>query len=306
MIHNVSPRNAHGWFAALALFFACLLDATAASARDKITWAIYDVPPSYIVRGTPTPDTLGDGISDRLLGLLIKALPEYDHEIVLMTMPRALTEMRAGSQVCLVNAVRTPERVRVAYSTPLLITPAPQLVLSARLLDQHPTWQRGVSLATMIANPNLNGQYIAGRSFGDKLDAIVQSPANIAMKPNSGATASNALKMVALGRADYTIEYPQLLTYLAKTNEVPADLTTVPLLDANPFLEGHVLCARTAWGLAATRRIDGALQQLAATPAYRLALERWLPKDELRRHQGDYDRYYATRASKRFCHADCP
>src|SRR5438128_551349 len=67
MAHAFIRRNLCLRLASLALIAASLMPASAASAREKITWAIYDLPPSYIVHGTPSPGTLGDGISDRML-----------------------------------------------------------------------------------------------------------------------------------------------------------------------------------------------------------------------------------------------
>ena len=270
-------------------------------------WAIYDLAPSYFVRGTPTVATLGEGIADQLLGLLIRSMPDYQHELVLMNMPRVMAEMQAGKPICVVNAVRSPERAQLAYSTPLLITPAPQLVLSTRLLERHPEWKGGVSLAALTRDPELHGQFQVGRSFGDKLDAILRAESNVGMKPNSGASAANALRMISMGRADYTIEYPILVALRIREKEVSPDVVTLPILDADPFLEGVVLCTRTAWGLDAMRRIDRELQQHAATPEYQQALARWLSKQELSQHQLDYERFYQRRARTRYCTAaSCP
>jgi uncharacterized protein (TIGR02285 family) len=276
-----------------------------ANAHQQITWAMYDLAPSYIVRGTPTVDTLGDGIADRLLGMLIKALPEYDHQIALMTMPRILLEMQADKPVCSVNVLRSPERERVAYFTPLLLTPAPQLILSVHLLKQHPEWKNGVSLATLVNDKVLKGQYLAGRSFGDKLDGIIQSSSNVSMKSNSGATGSNALKMISIGRADYTIEYPELLTVLLRNGEELGNLTAIPILDTNQFVEGYVMCSRNSAGLDVIRRIDAILKEHAASREYQLALENWLQPDEARRHRRDYAHFYKTRASTLYCETDC-
>lgn len=292
-------------FALLAGIAVLLSLSKSASANEPITWAIYDLAPTYVIHGTPSVDTLGDGIGDRLLGILIKALPEYDHEIVVMGVPRMMIEMKTEKRVCAVNVLRSPEREKSAYFTPLLITPAPQLVLSTRLLGQHPEWKNGVSLLTLVNDRNLTGQYLAGRSFGDKLDAIIRSPSNVNLKPNGGVTAANALKMIAIGRADYTIEYPQLLTLLVRQEQMFDSLTTIPILDANQFVEGYVMCSRNNAGLEAIRRIDAIIKEHAASKEYRLALDHWLSPDELQRHRRDYARFYKMRAATRFCEDDC-
>ena len=288
--------------------FVCAAFAAAgwASAGEPLTWAIYDLAPSYIVEGTPTPGDLGKGIGDTLLRMLIKSMPEYEHKVVLMTMPRIMAEMQAGRPICMVNALRSPERSKLAYSTPLLLTPAPQLVLKAGLLARHPAWKSGVSLAELTTDARLQGQYQTGRSFGEKIDAVVHAPGNVGLKANSGATAANSLRMIDIGRADYTIEYPVLVALRAQRGEVSDELTSVPLLDADPFVEGYAMCTRSDWGKAVLRRIDSELQAHATTREYQSALAHWLSKSELKLHQHDYERFYQTRANTRFCQADCP
>jgi len=291
---------------ATVLFSIGLYQPGIASEPQSITWAVYDMAPSYFVPRTPDYKNLGDGIGDNLLKLLIEALPEYDHKFSLMTMPRVMIEMQANKPLCVLNVQLTPERAQVAYSTPLLITPGPELVLRRQLLSQHPQWKNGVSLAALSHDPTLNGQYQAGRSFGEKLDEIVKSATNFNLKLNGSASAINALRMIDLGRSDYTIEYPQLVKLGIEKKEISDNVTTVPILDANPFVDSYVLCTRSDWGLSTMRRIDAELRRLASKPEYRHALEKWLQKDELQVHKNEYERFYRTRAKTFFCDPTCP
>ena len=272
----------------------------------SITWAVYDMAPSYFVSRTPNHETLGDGIGDNLLKLLVQALPEYDHKFSLMTMPRVMAEMQMNKPLCVLNVQLTPDRAKAAYSTPLLITPGPQLVLNKKLLSAHPDWKTGVSLSALSRDAALHGQYQAGRSFGVQLDEIVRSPANVGLKSNSSANAINALRMLDRKRSDYTIEYPQLVELGVQNQDISADITTVPIIEANAFIDSYVLCTRSAWGLVTMQRIDAQLRQLAAKQQYRHALEKWLPKDELRVHRNDYERFYHMRATTLFCDPTCP
>jgi uncharacterized protein (TIGR02285 family) len=291
---------------ATVLFSIGLCQPVSASEPDSITWAVYDMAPSYFVPRTPDYKKLGDGIGDNLLKLLIGALPEYDHKFSLMTMPRVMIEMQANNPLCVLNVQLTPERAKVAYSTPLLITPGPELVLRRQLLRQHPQWKSGVSLSALSHDPTLNGQYQAGRSFGAKLDEIVRSATNLNLKLNGSASAINALRMIDLGRSDYTIEYPELVKLGIQNKDISDNVTTVPILEANPFVDSYVLCTRSDWGLTTMRRIDAALHRLASKPEYRRSLEKWLQKDELQVHKNEYERFYRTRAKNLFCDPTCP
>ncbi|MYM41077.1 TIGR02285 family protein [Duganella qianjiadongensis] len=295
----------YGGLSAVVFALGCA-QASLAGEAQSISWAIYDLAPSYFVSSAPTYETLGDGIGDNLLKLLVQALPEYEHKFSVMTMPRIMAEMKADKPLCVLNVQLTPERAKIAYATPLLKTPGPQLVLSKQLLARHPEWKNGVSLAAISADPALRGQYQIERAYGENLNKILQSPANVGLKPNSSASASNALRMIEHRRADYTIEYPELLEWSVKRRDIPDSLTSLPILEAAPFLDSYVLCTRSEWGAATTQRIDAELRKLAATPAYRQALERWLPKDELRVHKYEYQQFYRNRAKTLACDPACP
>ena len=290
------------------LGIASALPAQAQSPSGKnISWAIYDLPPSYIVQPPGSPNKLGDGIGDKILGMLMKEMPDYQHTIVLMTVPRIFAEMQAGKPVCVINVRRSAERDQLAWSTPLLTTPSTQLVLKQAELNRHPEWKNGVSLKKISSDASLHGLYQSQRSFGDKVDAILHDPANVGLKENSSASATNALKMVAMGRISYTIEYPQLIALRIRTGELPSDMTTVPILEAESYVEGHAMCTRNAWGLTVMRRIDASVQKLAATREYQAALDSWLPRNELQRHQRGYETFYQTRAKTSYCQANsCP
>ena len=273
---------------------------------EHITWAVLDLPPVYILADEPSVENLGEGVSDRILRMVIQAMPDYEHQIVRMNLPRALLEMRNGAPLCMMNVQRSPERDAVSYSTPLLMAPSLSIVLRDDVLRSHPGWRDGVSLHDLIRDRALHGIYLAGRSFGPALDAIIQSQDNVGLKPNSGATGANLLKMIAIGRADYSLDYPAMLAYLSRGSDLSRHLVSLPITESPPYVEGHVLCTRNAWGEAAVRRIDGVLRDLAGTKDYREALYRWLPADELRRDRKALDRFFDQRASKLYCSPDCP
>jgi uncharacterized protein (TIGR02285 family) len=292
--------------AAACLLAVCAYATSADDDKPPLTWAVVDLPPVYILADQPSVENLGDGVSDRLLRMTIGAMPEYRHTVMRMTLPRVLLEMRNGTPLCIMNVQRSPERDAVAYSTPLLLAPSLSIVMRDDVLKQHPTWRDGVPLHELVKDANLHGIYLADRTFGPQLDIIIQSPDNVGLKPNNGATGINMLKMIALGRADYSLDYPAMLAYLSRGSNLGKRLMSVPIAESAAFVEGHVLCTRSDWGKAAVTRIDEVLRDLAATPAYRESLYRWLPRDELARDRKSLDRFFDQRARKRYCSPSCP
>jgi uncharacterized protein (TIGR02285 family) len=188
----------------------------------------------------------------------------------------------------------------------MLIAPSITVILRDDVLRLHPTWRGGVSLRELVKAPDLHGIYLADRSFGPTLDPIIQSQDNMGLKPNNGATGVNMLKMIALRRADYSLDYPAMLAYLSRGSDLSKHLVSIPIAESPAFVEGHVLCTRNAWGEAAVQRIDEVLRELAATPAYREALYHWLPAESLQRDRKALDRFFDQRASRRYCSPSCP
>lgn len=263
-----------------------------------MTWLIQDLPPvSMPVNGQPTV-----GTTDVLLKLIAREWPQVNHQYVVSNTSRALAMLAEGQEACFSGAVITPERERVAYFAPTHFGIPLQLVTRSDIISRLPKNDAGEVLpANLFDSATLKGLIVRNRSYSPVLDALLnlrpgKSAISYAVIADGGA---NIFKMIALGRADYTLEYDFALAYQQEKNaEFFADrkLQAVPIAGTNTFISG-IACPRTAWGRDAIIRIDAIVAKLASGPEYPKAADRWLTATTIQRYRAARSAFFLSRSS---------
>lgn len=261
-----------------------------------MTWLIQDLPPvSMPVNGQPTA-----GTTDVLLKLIAREWPEANHQYVVSNTSRALAMLTEGQEACFSGAVITPERERFAYFAPTHFGIPLQLVTRSDLIAKLPKNEAGEVLpANLFDSASLRGLIVRNRSYSPVLDALLnlrsdKSAIGYAVLADGGA---NVFKMIALGRADYTLEYDFALAYQQEKNAdffASRKLQAVPIAGTHPFVSG-IACPRTEWGRQAILRIDAIVAKLAAMPEYRTAADRWLTPSTIKRYRTARQNFFQQR-----------
>jgi uncharacterized protein (TIGR02285 family) len=287
---------------------AVLLATTSLSARaaanqpddalPALHWLVYDTPPAFQRDSTaPLRQQIGIGFGDHILDRVIAALPQRRHIIELRPFPRIIDSLKSGQEACGVALYRTPERDQISYATPLFITQTPSVVLRPELLERHPEWRDGVRLATIIRQPDLTGEISVARSYGPRWEEILATASGGNLQTNAHGLPQNLYRMIAAGRIDYTVAYPQSMTYVVDHSDIaPGSLVSIPILDLDPFMVSSILCPRTDWGLRTITSIDAALQQLAKDPSFRALMIDWIPVSMRAQMLPHIEEFYRIRA----------
>lgn len=261
-----------------ALALTLIGPAHPADSPRTITWIVNDWPPEFMFKeGKPPRDAadLGAGHQDRVMAALIARLPNYVHAFKVSMPTRLWTDMRHGQQICWVSAMRTPDREAWAYFTPATLNAPPALVMRKDTWAQLKITEKPVSLAWLRQQPGLSGAFQANRSYGASIDALLPPMDSPLRERNSGN--GQLPNLVASGRFDYTIEYPQSIEYARGGRSLGDKLRVLPIEEASEWVTGHVACTKSSWGRAVIKDIDAAIRDAAATPAYRAATSTWLP-----------------------------
>ena len=90
--------------------------------------------------------------------------------------------------------------------------------------------------------------------------------------------------MLALNRADYTIELDFVMRHAILQSPELASLKSVPLAGGPGLLVGGIACPRTTWGREAIRHIDTLLASQEGAAALSQAQMRWISKDATQRY----------------------
>lgn len=250
-------RPLHPIGLALLLSFSTL-----ARSETPIVWAVGDLTGLIGLDESTQPAKL-TGLIGQLQQQVLSSLPHYDFQLVLMTVPRMQRELQTHENVCTGIFLRTPEREQfLHYSHPYLLIPIPQVVMSQSGWE-HLGRPSQISLQQLLNNDDLNGIRIPNRSYGNAIDTGMDQASNLTLSVTSP---TNAIRMLAGGRADYLIEYP---TVIAETLSDDADqLHFVSIGNADPFLEGYISCHQSELGAAVIADVNKQLRILTDDPAY--------------------------------------
>ncbi|MDY0745113.1 hypothetical protein SNE35_11365 [Paucibacter sp. R3-3] len=247
-----------------------------------------------------SPDTETATIEE-LHQFIEAAWPQVRYATVRANARRAWQMIALGEHVCQPASVRTPEREKIAYFTDTLIGPPQQLIVRRDRLAAVPRNAAGeADLARLLAEGRLRGLLVDGRSYGRGLDALLAAPAG-ASSPSlhrfsSSDFGSQIFTMLALNRADWSIDFDNELGLQQREEPQLRQLVSLPVAGAGGMVHAGIACPRTPWGLAAIRGIDRAIGTPAgAALLKRLALNALTPEAR-QQHARQFDEFYRERA----------
>lgn len=262
----------------------------------SMSWWLTDFPPY----SSPENGEPGNGAVDQLLRGVIAAWPgQVDHRFWVANTSRIWTAIDAGTEACYTSALHTPQRLRQAYLSDVFILPPIQLIVRKDRLDKVPMNANGeVQFAALLARHDINGILVSGRAYGTELDAALAGSQHGDHLTFSSAKVlgANLFKMIAAGRADYTLDYDFILSYQTKDAAALKTLTTRPIDIANTPLIGSFACPRTVWGHQMIERIDRIVSQLARDAHYRDQFEQWLNPGTRSHYAARFEQFYRNRA----------
>ncbi len=257
---------------------------------DDITWLVSNtlaVPDGEQMRRPA--DELTQWLQARLPGVALKP--------VVANAERSWSLIRQRQQACHAGAARTPERERLAVFTNTWLVPPPQLIVRQDRRDALPLDASGaVDLEALLSDGGLRGILTQGRSYGPVLDAMLGGPVARPQLQHvfGGDYGSQLLAMLAQDRADYTIDYPNVL--VASRAAAGSPLAALPIKGASEPVVSGIACPRTPWGQAAIRLIDKALGTPEGAALLRDTLRISLPPDTQRAYKDAWDLFFAQRA----------
>ena len=244
-----------------------------AQAVDTIIWHYFDFPPLYVVSSNgDEPYGAGIELHDRL----IDELNDFDHERRRFSLARAFALARADVLVCFVGPHRTPERETfLVYSQPFFVYSPPMLTLRRDMLSGNDE-QRPRSLAQVLQRHGNRFGLPVGLSYGPETDAILERYGGSALRLFGEGRSERALRLLSLGRIDYTIAQPLAFHWLADQRGFGDALIQIPLVDATQFEGFAVACTDTSAGRQAIAHIDSLLGDPQTADAFEAIMLRWI------------------------------
>jgi len=250
-----------------------------------IQWLVQDLPPHFSFKGGKAPQRaseLGNGEVDGFLRLLIERIPQYRHEFVDAGLPRFEALVRQGQTLCSVLHVRTPERLSWLYFTslhaPLFSRQLHVVVRRDRLaqFEQADAPGQPLSLAEILQRQDLVGLLPRGRSFGPRIDGLLQAAGEQAPRSMVTGRGTHLLSMLRAQRMDYTLEYSSVVDeYLSSSSGAGAELVKLPIAEGRSTAVATAACSRTPEGRRQIEAIDQAVRKLAQDPQREAWMRAW-------------------------------
>lgn len=254
-------------------------------AKPQLSWLLTDWPPHQIVSGPYQ----GQGTFDLLQRQLSHLMPEFSHQLRLVSLAKleqVFTNAEAAS--CTVGTLFSEERAsNRLFSGPMAVGPALAVGYLAGSLSKHPANQiDGVVIETLAQDPALTGVYQPNRFYpGTVIKALQQAGSNLSSYSLSGDV--NVSALLASGRVDYVVEYPERMEYFNRLLPAMVTLEHRAIVNANIASVSHVTCTKDAIGQAAIAAVDRVLPQLWQQDAYIEAMQSWLDDSARRRLSAD-------------------
>ncbi|NWA03194.1 TIGR02285 family protein [Pseudomonas gingeri] len=269
----------------------CALPQTG-QAREALTWLLRDLPPLSIFDGPKE----GQGAVDRMLPLLMAALPEYEHTVLRVNRARGMQMLGGPLFTCdpalLWNAARAQ---KMLFSIPsmgttsngLVIRPVDQALIAPFVFDGR------VDLAALLGSNSLQLGIVAERSYGHPIDDVLHHTRAQNLVPHYGNDAlGSLLQMQRLGRLKALLGYWAEIHYQAQQQQIADDdLVFYPIKGTANYQFIRVACSNTPQGRAAIPHINEILRGLRRQTLVELYAH-WLAPPERDKYREDAREFF--------------
>ncbi|SMC86201.1 conserved hypothetical protein [Desulfocicer vacuolatum DSM 3385] len=255
--------------ALLISLITLLLCCNVSHSKEKITWMVLDWPPWMMIDG----EEKGTGRFNYILDTAQKNLPEYEHVTERMNWARFWHEIESDKNICYTFGLKTGKRENIVYYS------APHtFVLPNAIIMKKETAQRlgnpvSYSITKLLKENRIKGYAEKNRSFTRKIDSLMKNHENDSNLTRVSESPESLIKMVIMGRVDYTIEYPIVATYYQKKSNAPNTLISIPISEMDPISYVYMNCSKNEWGKKVIEKWNAALKKIKPTAEYRKITE---------------------------------
>lgn len=227
------------------------------------------------------------------LKLLQASLPEYKHINKEMPWSRFWFLVKKGSKVCNCMALKTDERKALAqFSIPISVALPNQIIMRKQTYGELGS-PASLSLVDLMQDQRLIGLLIENRSYSHRIDKLLRKNEKGSNTAREFIDEQRLLKVLANKRADYTLEYPFVVTNTVNKYlpELKDTFVCIPIAEIDPFYYAFVACPKTEWGKRVILKINESLKKLRPTKSFRNAMKMTYSGESLKIIYNYYDEH---------------
>ena len=274
--------------------FAVLSLAADISHAEEMMWGIPNYfPPEFIFEN----DKPSGGVSDVLLELINERMGGVQSKYIRMSTPRRLSDLKNGEHICMPGLIKTAERERFAYFVLTSLNTPLQIVTRKNLINKFKLNSNGeVSPMALFSDKNFTGIIDKSRSYTELIDSMIKNLNNGQLVQSWGYSSNlSNFKIIAVGRADYTIEYEHVFNYNVKqspANELDG-LVSVPI-EGMKLIESGIACPKNEWGLQKIKDLSKIIEVVKHDRRYINAQMKWLSPSLQAKYKKEFDKFYGA------------
>lgn len=263
------------------------------AASERIVWSKPHWPPYYIAEG---PNT-GKGHLDQLLNLIAKQNKDLNFDSIHSEIGQLDFRGKVLERTCNGAVLKTKDREQSAYFSAFYLQPPVQVIIRTKDWKKNYFEAKVISFKQLLDSP-LRGVFSSGRSYGDILNPMLKENLKSDHLSFLSRTESlSLLSLVGMGRADYTLEYPEVIRYMQNEKLLEEPLTAIEVEEQRTPYVVYIACPKNDWGKRIIVMLDQAVQKAAATREFKTLMEEWYPNNVKSRFRQEFDEFYKKRAA---------
>lgn len=258
-------------FYAILLLFAT--SASLANTPTTIHWLMVDLAPFRLMHG---PEQ-GKGSSDQMEQMLIKLLPQYQHQSRFVSFERReLLHADPSALYCSFGVLANADRkAKMQLSIPagVVMHIALATVRGSALSQQ--LQQSGVAdLQQLLSQGKFTGLLEKGRSYAPVIAQAQQNSSGLLAERSF--MENNPVDLLLAGRIDFLIDYPHRISYLQSRSRQPLlDLDYYQIAGAEGRAATYVACSKHPKAAEVITAVNQQLLQLWPDPLYQKHMLSW-------------------------------
>jgi len=243
----------------IPLFCALFLCTSNAYAKEKLIWFIWDLPPEFIKSGK----WANQGYGDKFLKYFMDRMPNYDHKIQRVNIPRWGTEVLKPNR-CSAHLWGGFFPDQLILSKPYSFTPPHVLIFPKHMEREIGPAGSSVAIQDLLKNDDLK-LMVQRINFNNDAKQSRYPVLYPWLKPYlgqknlielSGGRNDIDLRLLNRGRADYTIGYPTTVTTQKRVYGIEGEFVTYNIREHFIFKNIYVACKNTDFGHKVIQRVN--------------------------------------------------
>jgi len=240
-----------------------------AYAKEKITWMVLNWPPWMII----DDEDKGTGRFNYILDIAQKHLPEYDHVTKRMNWARFWHEVESNKHICYTFGLKSGKREKIVYYSAPHTFVLPNAIIMKKETAQLLGNPASYSIIKLLKEDKIKGYAEKNRSFTKKIDSLLKNHEDGSNLTRVSGSPESLIKMLIMGRVDYTIEYPIVAAYYQKKLDALGALVSIPISEMDSFSYVYMNCTKNDWGKKVIEKWNSALKKIKPTAEYRRITE---------------------------------